>query len=138
MTASSDKTARVWDAETGKPLGAPLQQGASVNSAAFSPDGRRAVTASSDNTARLWDEDAVRPKGTANYPLSCCVSDVEANRLASLAEAVGGYDVSDAGSLTFIGLDEQRRRLKELQRLSGTGPVPRLSVEWLIRQFPAK
>ena len=25
VTASSDKTARVWDAETGKPIGEPLK-----------------------------------------------------------------------------------------------------------------
>ena len=29
-----------------------------VNSAAFSPDGRRVVTASSDNSARLWDAES--------------------------------------------------------------------------------
>src|SRR5438552_1325268 len=41
MTASGDKTARVWEADTGKPVGAPLQHQAAVYSAAFSPDGRR-------------------------------------------------------------------------------------------------
>jgi WD40 repeat protein len=35
VTASSDKTARVWDAATGKPVTGPLEHQAEVMSAAF-------------------------------------------------------------------------------------------------------
>src|SRR5262249_4303958 len=35
VTASDDKTARVWEADTGKPVGAPLQHQGVVRSAAF-------------------------------------------------------------------------------------------------------
>jgi WD40 repeat protein len=56
VTASDDKTARLWDAGTGKPIGEPLTGHAeAVNSAAFSPDGKHIVTASLDKTARLWE-----------------------------------------------------------------------------------
>ena len=41
ITGSADKTARVWDATTGRLVTSPLQTGASVNAAVFSPDGNR-------------------------------------------------------------------------------------------------
>ena len=55
VTASRDKTARVWDAESGQPVTPPMKHEDMVNHAAFSPDGRRVVTASEDKTARVWD-----------------------------------------------------------------------------------
>ena len=55
VTASEDKTARLWDAKTGKPLGETMMHQGIVWSAQFSPDGTRVVTASHDKTARLWD-----------------------------------------------------------------------------------
>jgi energy-coupling factor transporter ATP-binding protein EcfA2 len=55
VTASGDRSARVWDAATGKSLSPPLQHQEGVRGAAFSPDGTRVVTASWDKTARIWD-----------------------------------------------------------------------------------
>ena len=64
VTASDDKTARLWDAETGKPIGEPLKgHEGEVLSAAFSPDGKRIVTASEDKTARVWDAATGKPIG---------------------------------------------------------------------------
>jgi len=55
VTASADKTARIWDAATAKENAVLRGHEAQVNSAAFSPDGSRIVTASWDKTARIWD-----------------------------------------------------------------------------------
>ena len=55
VTASADKSAQIWDAETGLPIGNPLKHKQDVYHAEFSADGRRVVTASFDNTARIWD-----------------------------------------------------------------------------------
>jgi WD40 repeat protein/serine/threonine protein kinase/TPR repeat protein len=55
VTASFDKTARVWDAATGRPLLLLAGHTDRVMSAAFSADGRWIVTASYDKTARIWD-----------------------------------------------------------------------------------
>ena len=64
VTASGDRTARVWDSATGQPIGEPLRGHESpVRSAAFSPDGKRIVTASWDKTARIWDATTGRPIG---------------------------------------------------------------------------
>jgi WD40 repeat protein/energy-coupling factor transporter ATP-binding protein EcfA2 len=55
VTASDDKTARIWDAASAKEIAVLRGHENSVRSAAFSPDGVRIVTASWDNTARIWD-----------------------------------------------------------------------------------
>ena len=57
LTASADKSARLWEAENGKLLGIFQGHTDKIYRAVFSPDGRRVLTASSDNTARLWEAD---------------------------------------------------------------------------------
>jgi hypothetical protein len=52
VTASSDETARVWDAKTGQVL-AQLAGDGRIWSAVFSPDGQSVVTAS-DGATRVW------------------------------------------------------------------------------------
>src|SRR5262249_38542409 len=53
VTTSADKTARIWDAESGKEI-AVMKGHDFVVSAAFSDDGKQVVAASS-RTARIWD-----------------------------------------------------------------------------------
>ena len=55
-----DGTTRVWDAQSGQPLTQLPQNGEAVDSAQFSPDGKRIVTASGD-TARVWDAQSGQP-----------------------------------------------------------------------------
>src|SRR2546430_6228067 len=80
VTASDDKTARLWDTISGEPIGEPMKHEGRVYSAQFSPDGQRVVTASDDNTARLWDAVIATDKDTKEDILL----------LAELAEATGG------------------------------------------------
>ena len=55
VTASIDKTARIWDAHTGVQLAVLSGHGEEVSCAAYSPDGTRIITAAADKTARIWD-----------------------------------------------------------------------------------
>jgi len=55
LTASDDKTAKIWDAQTGILIANLKGHKDIVNMAHFSPDGQKIVTASQDNTAKIWD-----------------------------------------------------------------------------------
>jgi WD40 repeat protein len=55
VTGSADRTARVWDARTGRTLFVLEGHADKLVSVAWSADGSRIVTGSLDGTARLWD-----------------------------------------------------------------------------------
>ena len=97
VTASADNTARVWDARTGQPVGAPLQHVGAVSAAAFSADGTRVVTASDDNTARVWDARTGQPVGAPLQHAECRhVGGVQRGRDAR-GDGVSGQDGAGVG-----------------------------------------
>ena len=54
-TGDQDKTAKVWDAGTGRLVQTLVGHSEILFGMAFSPDGTKLLTGSLDNTARLWD-----------------------------------------------------------------------------------
>ena len=55
LTGSADRTARLWEARSGRELRRFRGHQDTVWSVAFSPDGRTVLTGSKDRTVRLWD-----------------------------------------------------------------------------------
>ena len=60
VSASDDKTLKVWDLESGRELRTLDGHSADVTGVAVTPDGRRAVSASWDKTLKVWDLESGR------------------------------------------------------------------------------
>jgi WD40 repeat protein/serine/threonine protein kinase/tetratricopeptide (TPR) repeat protein len=69
ICGSMDGTAQLWDADSGKRIGSPMQQGGEWLQVGFSPDGKTVWTCSQgNNTARLWDATTGEPLGPLRNP----------------------------------------------------------------------
>lgn len=80
VTASEDKTARVWRADgQGVPVMLRGHRG-SVWSAAFSPDGKRVATVDERGTARRWTTDVARLQESLLTSTRVCLTPAQRQR----------------------------------------------------------
>src|SRR5215813_4457912 len=92
VTASSDNTARVWDAMTGKTIAILQGHTGPILSAVFSPDGKWVATASADKTAHVWD--------AATGQTIAILSGHEATVRSAIFSSDGKWIVTGAGDAT--------------------------------------
>ena len=60
MSASDDRTVRLWDAGTVRPIGEPMNSHANLMlDLTFSPDGQRMISNGLDPNRRLWPAPAL-------------------------------------------------------------------------------
>ena len=155
-TASGDKTARLWDAATGKEL-QRLSHDNYVTAVSFSPDGKQLATASLDFTARLWDAATGKELQRLSHddnvqsvsfsPNGKQLAKASLDKTARLWDAATGKELqrlSHDGGVTAVSFSPDGKQLataswdntarlwdaatgKELQRLSHDGTVKAVS-----------
>jgi len=133
LTASSDKTARLWDATTGQSVGEPMRHEGSLTTARFSPDGSKVLTAGYGAPARLWDAATGRPIGKQMSGYKASFSPDSSQVITISGDAVHGWDAMtcqpfgepmrsgedintvefspDGTKIVTAGLDDQRIRI---------------------------
>jgi WD40 repeat protein/serine/threonine protein kinase/tetratricopeptide (TPR) repeat protein len=160
VTASEDKTARMWDAKTGRAMADPLPHNAPVISARFSPDGQRIFTVAKDHTAVVWSALTGRrliepfafastldfsPDGTHILTLSPKMLEVwdtqtcqSQAKLFKSGELIAGADFSPDGAriLTVDMIVSTNTRTLTRFRADGTR-VAAKKGEWLARVWDA-
>jgi WD40 repeat protein len=103
VTASDDKTAQVWDAQTRQGIVTLTGHEGAVFSALFTLYGPGVVTVSLDNTARLW-----------NYETKKCVAILRGHR-----DAIWSIRFSPSGTNFTTTSSDGTARLWDLKRIPG-------------------
>ena len=123
---NTDNSIRIWNCETGKPVGAYYGHSDKVVSVAFSKDGKRLLTGSHDKTARIWNVDESESKrmsrtfrGHSSWVLSAAYSPDETQIVTT------GYDGTAVVHNIDTSVDEKKKSEKiTLRPFAGhQGPV---------------
>ena len=108
VTTGKGKTARLWDAGTGKLVHSLVGHKSGITDAAFSPTNREVITASLDETARVWDTNTAALIGVQtnhqNYVLRATFSpDGKTVATASRDRLARIFDPNGTLKVTFVG-----------------------------------
>src|SRR4028118_293936 len=143
ISASEDKTLKIWDTETGRELKTLTGHSEWVNAVAIAPDGKTAISASWDKTLKIWDTEtgrelktftghssgvkavAIAPDGktaiSASYDKTLKIWDTETGRelktLTGHSSWVRAVDLAPDGKIAISASDDRTLKIWEL--LSG-------------------
>jgi hypothetical protein len=164
VTASADRTARLWDVATGKAVGQPLRHKGEVSRAIFTPEAKMILTTSNDGTAQRWETATGKPVGPPlrhDNPISAdgktiVTADYKTARVweAATGKPVGQplrYDpsltdlaISPGGKAVLAGIGDRykgearlcQRSVREPRRIPGFVPATRVGwVQTVLLQF---
>lgn len=117
MTASMDKTARIWDAYSGKLLSVLYGHSDYVNRIQSTDDSRLAITASNDNSIKVW----TLPQGVLKYDFQCekCFTGVFTSdpQSKALAVATGRGNLAVYNLKTGLLVKELKCHDKRIRRM---------------------
>jgi WD40 repeat protein len=125
--AIGDQTARLWDTDTGKPAGAPLQLRGAVRAVAFGPGGRTLLTGSEDKAARLWELPPGSGRGTV---LS------RPGPLVAMAFSADGRIVATGGGMRYRGGAGNVRLWDASTGQPRSKPLPQPGPVWAVAISP--
>jgi eukaryotic-like serine/threonine-protein kinase len=100
VTASEDRSARLWDVSTGSSLAPPLKHEGPVRAVAFHPEGTFIATAGDDGSIGRWDAVTGEPLGgplSHGAPVVALSFSPDGSRIAAVG-GPGGFSLWDAGT----------------------------------------
>ena len=112
LTCSADKTSRIWDTETGLPIGIPMLHDGPVRRGWFVGNRREVVTSSDDGFLYFWDT-GLSIQGTQEG-------------LPIMADAVAGLRVESDGTTSSIRPEDRLKALKSLN-----ADYPKFFDQWI-------
>jgi WD40 repeat protein/serine/threonine protein kinase len=134
-TGSRDGSVRLWDVETGRPLGPALPHSAAVTAIALSPDGHMLAVGDVEGGVRFWDVKAGRPLGPlvsqrAEILGVAFKPDGNSLRVIAADSTVRTWVVPESGNEDFARLALRLEILTGEHLDAGQAVVPLTAEEW--------